>query len=373
LPHEIEHWREFLEQDRITRADMIAALFRNYMATRGTLVEHQPLIMGTGRRMTRSAWDDRVRQLNVGQPKARTANLEARQGFRHSGHYDVSAIASLYKGREFLERFLDNITTQTIFDRSELLIIDADSPEGEEEIIAEYQKYYPNIVYKRMNYRIGIYDAWNVAIQMARGKYLTSTNIDDLRRKDSFELQAHALDKHPSADIAYQDFFYSCDASLDFDEIAHVGFKSELPIVTKLNLMAFNSPHNAPMWRRTLHDDVGLFDISFRSAGDWEFWLRCLWKGKEFCKINTPHIAYFLNPEGISTSKNTRGLEEGREVLLRYIRRLVSPYLLAPREAFAEVLGFREAAGSTFAYYDVVQSLLKRVGDRRRTGADLSN
>ena len=375
LPHEIENWRQFFERDRKTRSDMIDAFFRYYMKTRDAVAEDlaAPLIMGTARRMTRTAWDDRVQQLGVGQLVAQTANSGARQGFRHSGNYDVSAIASLYKGRQFLERFLNNITTQTIFDRSELIIVDADSPEGEEGVIVEYQKQYPNIIYKRMNYRIGIYDAWNVGIQMARGKYLTSTNIDDLRRKDSFELQARALDEHPSSDVVYQDFFYSCDPSLDFDAIAQIGFKSELPSINKLNLMAFNSPHNAPLWRRALHDDIGLFDTSFRSAGDWDFWLRCLSKGKEFHKINTPHVAYFLNPEGISTSKNTRGLDEGREVLLRYIRKLVSPYLLAPRESFADVLGFPDVADSTLPYYDVVQNLLKRIGDRRRTSADLSD
>ena len=40
--------------------------------------------------------------------------------------------------------------SQTIFDRSELIIIDADSPDGEERIISHYMKRHPNIVYKRM-------------------------------------------------------------------------------------------------------------------------------------------------------------------------------------------------------------------------------
>ena len=176
--------------------------------------------------------------------------MRERRAFKHSGEYIVSAIASLYKGRRFIEKFLENITTQTIFDRCELIIIDADSPEGEEEIIAEYQKMYPNIVYKRINYRIGVYDAWNIAVQLARGRYLTNTNVDDLRRSDSFELQAGALDANPAVDVVYQDVFYTLDPSLSFDEVASLGFKTELPIITACNLLAFNSPHNAPMWRK---------------------------------------------------------------------------------------------------------------------------
>jgi glycosyltransferase involved in cell wall biosynthesis len=381
LPYEIEHWRKLLADDRTKRHEFIDTFFNTYIARRRLDAEapSRPaqlltLIMGTDRYLTSSAWEERVLQLNVAAPRGKmTTPIKARRAFKHSGHYVVSAIASLYKGRQFLRRFLDNITTQTIFDRSELIIIDADSPQGEEEIIAEYQKEYPNIVYKRMNYCIGIYDAWNLAAQMSRGRYLTSTNVDDLRRGDSFELQVRALDQDVSADVVYQDFFYSCDASLSFDQIARIGFKSELPIITKQNLMAFNSPHNAPMWRKSLHDCVGLFDTSFKSAGDWEFWLRCLWKGKGFCKINTPHVAYFVNPEGISTNQNTRGIDEARRVSLRYNRKLISPYVLAAREGFAEAIGIIEGCDCNLPYYDVVQIHLKRLGDLRRSGADLSN
>lgn len=380
-PREIEHWRKLLADDRTKRHEFIDAFFNTHIAGRRLDAEtpSRPAqlvawIMGTDRSLTSSAWEERVLQLNVAEPRGkRTTPVKARQAFKHSGCYVVSAIASLYKGRRFLRRFLDNITTQTIFDRSELIIIDADSPQGEEEIIAEYQKDYPNIIYKRMNYRIGIYDAWNVAAQMARGRYLTNTNVDDLRRGDSFELQVRALDQDVSADVVYQDFFYSCDASLSFDQIARLGFKSELPIITKQNLMAFNSPHCAPMWRKSLHDDVGLFDTSFKSAGDWEFWLRCLWKEKGFCKINTPHVAYFVNPEGISTNQNTRGIDEARRVSLRYNRKLISPHLLAAREAFAEAIGIIEGCDWNLPYYDVVQIQLKRLGDLHRNGVDLSN
>src|SRR5262249_33644432 len=148
--------------------------------------------------------------------------------FEHKDEYLISAIASLYGGRQFIDRFLYNITSQTIFDRSELIIIDANSPDGEVAIIREYQKLFSNIVYKRVNYRIGVYDAWNLATQIARGHYLTNTNLDDLRRPDSFEIQAQALNQHQFADIVYQDFFYTFDPSLTFDEISAFGFQSKL-------------------------------------------------------------------------------------------------------------------------------------------------
>jgi len=133
---------------------------------------------------------------------------------------------------------------------------------------------------------------------MARGKYLTNTNLDDLRRIDSIELQARALESCHFADVTYQDVFYTLDHTLSFDEISKFNFKTELPLVTAHNLLEMNLPHNAPMWRKSLHDEVGFFDASLTSAADWEFWLRCYLKGKTFWKNNTPHVAYFQNPRG---------------------------------------------------------------------------
>jgi glycosyltransferase involved in cell wall biosynthesis len=370
-PRDVEQYRKFLKEDRTKRTELILDLIGRRVAKQRTEGDelwnpHSCWIMGTGRHLTLSDWQERAKELKLDKPERRPAKpVKTRAEFRHSGDYVVSAIASLYKGRRFLESFLENISSQTIFDKSELIIIDANSPENEEEIVARYQEIYPNIVYKRINYRIGVYDAWNVGVQMARGKYLTNTNVDDLRRADSFAIQATVLDQNPWADVVYQDFLYSFDVSLSFDEVAKFEFRSELPIVAANNLLIFNPPHNAPMWRKSLHQELGLFDTSFKSAGDWEFWLRCLWKGKKFHKTNTPHVVYFQNPEGLSTRPDTKGVEEAREVLRRYSRKLIPAHLTMSRRAFAQTVGVEPDWDWDLSYYDVVQRQLKLLGERQ--------
>ena len=149
-------------------------------------------IAGTNRTITRREWEALARMLEV-KRVALPSVAPAEEKFVHSGRYVVSAIASLYKGGRYIETFLRNITRQTYFDRSELIIIDAASPENEAEVILRYQRKFPNIVYYRASERIGIYEAWNLGVGLARGRYLTNVNMDDLRRQDSFELQAKAL------------------------------------------------------------------------------------------------------------------------------------------------------------------------------------
>ena len=213
-----------------------------------------------------------------------------------------------------------------------------------------------------MNYRIGIYDAWNVGAQMARGEYLTNTNLDDLRRQDSLELQASVLENLPFVDVAYQDFYYTFDPDLRFEQVAEFGFKSNLPVVTPHNMMDFNAPHNAPMWRKRLHDELGYFDTSFRSAGDYDFWMRCVVAGKVFYKVNDAHVVYYQNPDGISTRPDTRGVQEGRRIFKTYARRLVPEEAVIPKAQFAARCGLAAAdieacAGDT--RYDIAQRALR--------------
>ncbi|MEG3085505.1 glycosyltransferase [Sphingomonas sp. PB2P12] len=279
----------------------------------------------------------------------------------------VSILTSLYRGGAFIRSFLENMTSQTIFrTHCELIIIDANSPENERAVIEEFCRDFPNIVYKRMDARVGIYEAWNIAAGMAKGRYLTNANVDDIRRNDSFEIQAALLDTLDFVDVAYQDVLYCFEPRLPFDEIAKRDFRSDLPVVSRYNLMEFNSPHNAPMWRAALHRDVGPFNQSLQSAADFEFWLRCRAAGKTFYKVNEAHAAYFVNPDGMSTRPDTRGAIEAYAVSRDLYRKIVSPMLVISDDEFlARVDEIDAAPLREGRRYDIVQSALLALGTRR--------
>jgi hypothetical protein len=79
--------------------------------------------------------------------------------------------------------------------------------------------------------------------------------------------------------------------------------------------LGFNPPHNAPMWRRRVHDEVGLFDETFRSAGDFDLWVRAFIKGSKFLKMGEIHASYYFNPDGISTTVGGASLDETGRIL----------------------------------------------------------
>lgn len=349
---EVNHWLVQLENGSLSRSAVLSQLFMAGVKWSEAMQQAAPhdglscRIMGTNRDLTATQWarqaEDLANEASRPAPSPSPAPGSARdKRYRH--HFRVatpprvlvSAITSLYRGGTFIEQFMDNITSQEGFpDYCELVIVDADSPEGERATIERYLADFPNINYIRINHRIGIYDAWNVAAQAARGEYLTNANLDDLRRGDSFMLQAGTLEALPFVDVVYQDLYYTFDPRLSFEEIARFGHQTALPVVTAHNMVQYNSPHNAPMWRKSLHDEIGYFDTHYKSAGDYEFWFRCLEAGKVFYKINDPHVAYYQNPKGLSTRPDSRGLMEALDVHKRYCRKLMPEEVTMPSEAF---------------------------------------
>jgi glycosyltransferase involved in cell wall biosynthesis len=374
-PREIEHYANALAQKTIARKDLIESFF-NYAAIEklkparaqfGLAQAHVAQLYGQKNNLTIDEWRERRDRLRD-DPSAdfdKTRRHHRLLYFR-SAKPEVSIITSMYKGAKYIKTFMENITSQTIFEDCELIIVDAASPEDELSIIQPYQSMYDNIHYHRIDYRIGIYDAWNYAIERSAGRFITNANLDDCRAGESLEIQAAALQSLPFVDVVYQDVFYSMEGGLSFDDIRRCGFATNLPLVSRYNLLEFNSPHNAPMWRRSLHDELGLFDTNYKSAGDYEFWMRCQISGKTFFKSNIPHVAYFVNPEGLSTRPDTRGIEEASEITKKYCRKLISENLTSTESDFSQSLrGYHDEDDVGKLRYEVVQSCLRRLASTR--------
>ena len=366
---EIESWQRLLAEGSMTRAGIVAQMFvsaQKFFAQHANPIQHDGkscLVMGTGTQVTAMDWEGQARAFREKPPVVvPDERYKSRFHIRGEPRVLVSAIASMYRGADFIEQFMDNLTSQNSFDDyCELIIIDADSPEDEYETIKRYLADHKNINYIRCNYRIGIYDAWNVGARAARGAYLTNTNMDDLRRQDSLELQAATLDNLPFVDVVYQDLYYTFDPRLNFDEIRAFGLQTRLPVISPHNMIQFNSPHNAPMWRKRLHDEIGYFDTTYQSAGDYEFWMRCLAAKKNFYKINDPHVVYYQNPKGLSTRPGGRGLAEAMDVHKRYCRKLMPEDVVQSLAKFRQKLdpNGRHAASTETNRYLVAQQALR--------------
>ena len=216
----------------------------------------------------------------------------------------ISILTSVYDGDEFIRPFLEDITRQTIFEeKCELVLVNANTPGNEEEVIKEYLEKYPNnIIYEKLDEDPGIYGTWNKAIELSSGEYVTNANLDDRKAPNSIEAHAKALFTNQDVDLVYADSFITNSPNETFEENTSQGRRYNFEQFSKEAMLRGNQPHNNPMWRKSLHDKNGLFESDYKSAGDWEFFLRCAFAGSKYKKLDQPLGLYFFNPKGISTN-----------------------------------------------------------------------
>ncbi len=247
--------------------------------------------------------------------------LRGKSSSVESNHVDqplISVIVSTYNSERFLQGCLEDLESQTIANLIEIIVVNSGSQQNEEKIVHQFQKRYGNIVYLHTKNRESVYAAWNRAIQIAKGRYLTNANVDDRHRQDAFEIMYRTLEDHPEVGVVYADCAVTFKENTTLQKGPIHGrfrwpdFNREL-----LFQSCFIGPQ--PMWRKALHEEFGLFDDTFESAGDYEFWLRISHKIKF---LHKPLILglYLLSPKSIEHRNANVSYIEAERARIRHWR-----------------------------------------------------
>jgi len=235
--------------------------------------------------------------------------------------YLVSAIVSTYNSERFIRGCVEDLENQTIADRLEIIVVNSGSQQNEEAIVKEFQRRYGNIKYIRTDQRETVYQAWNRAIEIASGEYITNANTDDRHRKDALEVMANVLLANPDVALVYADQIRTDTPDDSFAN--HHGVEMlPRPGYNRQRLLFGCCVGSQPMWRKSLHKEFGYFDETLTCAGDWDFWLRISNK-YQFKHIPEFLGLYYCNKDGIEHSKKIHSLYE------RYIvgKRYGTPYI----------------------------------------------
>lgn len=256
--------------------------------------------------------------------------IEKRIDTRPYSSYRVTAIVSTYASADVIEGCLLDLFEQTLYKRGELeiIIVDSASPEIEWTIIEKHLPERKHVLAIRTRQRESLYQAWNRALKLARGEYITNANADDRHRRDALEVLAEALDEHPEVAVCYGDVLKTHLPGETFErntakDAFHWGEYSR----EKLESYCCIGPQ--PMWRRSLHGELGYFDERYRSAGDYDFWLRISLK-YPMLHVDQMLGLYLDNPESLE-HKGLDGQYERIDVLCRhYLRKMPPPENLPP-------------------------------------------
>jgi glycosyltransferase involved in cell wall biosynthesis len=231
----------------------------------------------------------------------------------------VSAIVSLYKAREFVEACLIDLVNQSLYRAGglEIVVIDSASPDDEGSVVREFQKSFANIVYHRTDERERLYQAWNRGVAIARGEYITNANADDRHHPECLEILARALDSNPRAQLVYADVFESQTPNESFSANSRRARYLYKEYFAPEALLHYQFGCQ-PLWRRGVHERVGLFSETMKAAGDWEFNLRFALAGERAIHLPIPLGVFLARDTSISTQDDS-SVREQRELREQYL------------------------------------------------------
>lgn len=256
----------------------------------------------------------------------------------------VSAIVSAYYAEKYLPRCIEDLMAQDLYKVGALEIVIASQHGSPEHMIAhEYPQ--GDIVHVETEDIPTIYEAWNLAIEAARGEFITNANCDDQHHPLSMALQAKILTANPGIDLVYHDQFVTWDPEMTWDKFVkkpRINVKDRLVngrsapgrdgvfkwgsySRDRLITGCFVGPQ--PMWRRNLHQRYGMFDGSFESAGDYDYWLRIAGKDK-FFYINEPIGLYLAREDGKEMQDPALSAAEALNVMIQNTCKFVAADLL---------------------------------------------
>lgn len=149
---------------------------------------------------------------------------------------------------------------------------------------------------------LGIYDAMNKGIQRARGEWIGIINADDwyapdaLRHYQSYFSENAIL--HGQQNVA--------DHRFPHGRIVGTNNYNAAKDFRPMRQMA--GQHPTCFVPRAVYENVGLFQTSFRLAGDFEFLLRAHQRGVAFRYV--PHVIAHFSKGGISDQQTARAWRE---------------------------------------------------------------
>ena len=265
----------------------------------------------------------------------------------------VSVIISTYSSEEFITECLEELLKQTIFHQLEIIVVDANSPQREGEIVKKYQKKYNNINYLRTDKRIGIYAAWNIGIKNTCASYITPFSTNDRLNPVAYEILSKALDDHPDIDLVYGDTYLSYQPHTPFEYgVDAPGMVQKWDEYSYKYLLENNCIGPHPMWRRKIHDKIGYFSEEYVALGDQEFFLRL---GRHSKMLHLPFFSGLFWWTRNSLSGQDIAHNEFISIRKRYVQKYIKDYnMLTKKFEFIQKLidqGKKEQAQKLIEYY----------------------
>jgi glycosyltransferase involved in cell wall biosynthesis len=229
----------------------------------------------------------------------------------------LSLITVCFNAEKLIEETLQSAINQS-FKNFELVIVDGGSKDKTLEKIEAFKPYIGSLISEKDK---GIYDAMNKGIKAAKGEYVYFLNAGD-----SFYHKDVLQDIFGNPALANADLIYGKVETKN--EPTGVNYITGKPVDFPMFYSHYPICHQATFAKRTLFNEVGLFNIEYSLVADGEWFIR-VFKSVQTEKVFTDTIVAYYDIQGATYHKRMKGYREYIEVGFKHFPLSVALFNLA--------------------------------------------
>ncbi len=228
----------------------------------------------------------------------------------------ISIITATYNSTAYIAECIASVNNQT-YPNIEHIIIDGASTDNTREIIKSTPNRVVQIVSEPDQ---GIYDALNKGLKLASGDIIGFIHADDIFATNDIIQKVISAIKVYQVDAVYGDIVIV----KKYNNIYRI-WRSNAFSLSYLNF-GWMPAHTSLFIKKIWYEKIGLFDMSFRISGDYDFILR-LFQQPNFTSAYIPEVMVRMQHGGTS-SKNLKNIIQKSREDLKAIRKnkLKYPY-----------------------------------------------
>lgn len=198
-----------------------------------------------------------------------------------------------YNYQDYLKQSIESVLNQN-FQDFELLIIDDGSTDDSKAIIESYREHPKiQIIYQKNK---GLNITNNIAMRLARGKYIMRLDADDYLEKNALELLYKHLENDEQLGLVFPNYFYvDKEGNIIGEEVRHDFSKD----VSLLDLPAHGA---CTMIRLQFLKDIGGYNESFSCQDGYDIWIKFITHYK-ISNLPQPLFSYRRHGENLTTNE----------------------------------------------------------------------
>lgn len=161
----------------------------------------------------------------------------------------------------------------------------------------------------------------NIGIQKAHEEYIAVLDADDIWHPEKLEKQLELLRNNPSLEWVGCAFAEAKPPEKDQSFPGGLTSVRKIPDVrhqTAILVKDYMGPGSCIMYKKSVFDEVGLFDPQFKNNQDWDMRIRLAVAGKHVDFINEPLVDYLIHDQNVS--------HRNRNAIPLYLRKITKKH-----------------------------------------------